>query len=535
MSRLVDFESKDFVEQVAILGSIDHTKEQDLIPRIISLLEKIPPHEAVVLVMKDTLKNLFSGSEEYTTRYLRTPNRDILKLCIEVAGKNRFPSALPELRLIAEQACEKKDRKILFDVISALSQVQPESSIELFRRFVDHEDSPISSLCIEILGSLNDPVTFERMRGIIAQSQSDSHNGLCDLPTASAIRALSTFTGNEAVDYFISQLHHSNPGVRRQIHFELSRKGLDAVDALSRVFQTQDIDSKIFAANILGQIGTKEAAEALVAALDKHRSAHPNIRYALYEALGGASSMSGLVCLADGLAESDPMVLLAVVSSLDARLNPWILDRITQMIRQGNDHGRLLVKAIIASGSTNIFKGLYGTDDAIGRMLIDEIKRFSSGEQIQSYIRILSGIASERAQSDMSLLEGLATREEGVRILAVDDSKAMLNFYRSVAASLGMGITTALNGREALDILQSGEQFALIITDMNMPVMDGVEFTRHVREDPACSSVPIIMITTESERSQQDLAKKAGVDHFMQKPFDAQRLQEKISSCLSGA
>ncbi len=231
-------------------------------------------------------------------------------------------------------------------------------------------------------------------------------------------------------------------------------------------------------------------------------------------------------------AETDPMVLLAVVSSLDMRLNQWILDRIIEMIKKGNDHSTSLVQAIIRSGAVNIFKGLYSADAAIASMLIEEIKRFSNEEQLQSYRKILSEIDSPRAPSDLKTLEGLTVHGEEIRILAVDDSKAMLNFYRSIAASLGMGITTALNGREALDIMETGGHFSLIITDMNMPVMDGVEFTRHVRSDPAYSSVPIIMITTESERSQHDLQKHAGVDHFMQKPFNEEKLKEKIAGCL---
>jgi CheY-like chemotaxis protein len=108
----------------------------------------------------------------------------------------------------------------------------------------------------------------------------------------------------------------------------------------------------------------------------------------------------------------------------------------------------------------------------------------------------------------------------------------MLNLYKSVAASMGMGITTAMNGREALDMLQLDEGFSLIITDMNMPVMDGIEFTRQLRMNQAFADVPVIMITTESERSQQDIARKAGVTDFMQKPFAVEKLQEKIKACL---
>jgi CheY-like chemotaxis protein len=532
MSRLNEFESKDFVEQVSILGSLDQSREYASIPDIIALLEKIPKHEAIVLVMRDTLKKLFSGSEEYTGQYLTSDNRDIQKICIEVAGRNKFVSTAAALKSIAIQASDRKEDRTLFEVITALSQLKPEESIDLFRKNMDHEDSLISSLCIDILGSLNDAPAFERMRRIISEAESDSHNGLCDLPTGSAIKALSRFQGKDATSFFISILHHKNPGVRRVIHYELSCKGLEAVDALNKVFQTDSIDSKIFAANILGLIGTKEATDVLVKALDTNRGAHPNIRFAIYDALGSTPGMSGLVCLADGLMETDQMVLLAVVSSLGMHLNQWILDKITEMIKKGTDHGKMLIQAIIASGTMNIFEGLYRADEAIASMLIEEMKRSGDREHIEQSMEIFKGIGSARAQADMQILKGISVEGEGLHILAVDDSKTMLNFYKSVVASLGMNISTALNGKEALDIIATGKRFNLIITDMNMPVMDGVEFTRNVRSDPTFSDIPIIMITTETERSQQDLARKAGVTHFMQKPFDAEKLQERITACL---
>lgn len=532
MGRFDAFTSKDFIEQVSILGSLDPARDHDSIPDIVALLGRIPEHEAIVLVMKDTLKKLFSGSETSTVRHLADGDREIQKICIEVAGRERFASATAALKAIERQASERKHYRIVFEVMKTLAQIRPEESIDLFRKHADHEDSLIASLCIETLGALNDAQSLERMHGIIMEAEDDSQGGLCDLPTASAVRTLGTFQGRDAVAFFITILHHRNPGVRRVIHEELSRKGAQAVDALREVFRGDSSDAKIFAANILGLIGSKEAADVLVQALDTNRDAHPNIRYAVYEALGCTPGMAGLVCLADGLEETDGIVLLAVVTALDMRLNQSILDRISETIRMGTGHGRKLVQAIVASGAMHIFEGLYRADEAIASMLLEEIGISGIGEHLAGYRAILEGMDSHRAKSDLRMIDGLPVKEGERRILAVDDSKAMLNFYKGVAASLGMGISTAMNGKEALDVIALEERFDLIITDMNMPVMDGVEFTGHVRRDPALSEIPIIMITTESERSQEDLARKAGVTHFMQKPFDAEKLMERITGCL---
>ena len=79
----------------------------------------------------------------------------------------------------------------------------------------------------------------------------------------------------------------------------------------------------------------------------------------------------------------------------------------------------------------------------------------------------------------------------------------------------------AANGEEAYDFIENGEEFDIIITDMNMPVMDGMELVTKIRSTSGMEDVPIIMVTTESEVSQQDLASKAGVTAFITKPFRA--------------
>jgi len=532
MGRLDDFEAKDFIDQISFLGELVQQKEVDSIPELIALMDKISKFEAVWLVLRDTLKSLLSESAEHTVSYLSSDNSEIRKICIEIAGQNRMTSAIEPLKAIALKASERRDNVALFDAVNALSQIGPEESAEIFRAFMDHEDSVVSSKCIEALGELNDSSSFDRLCDIVDEAETDIGSGQCDIPTASAIRALGNYRGRDSIEFFVARLHHRNPGVRRLIHYELISRGSDAVDSLGRVFQGDDVDCKIFAANILGMMGRKEVTDVLVKALEKGPEVHPNVRYAVYEAIGRSSGMTGLVALMDGLRETDQMVLISVVSSLDMHLNQWILEKVTGMVKENTEHGRMLVKAIIASSALNIFEGLYQTDEAVGARLLEEIRHSGDGEFIARYRERLAGMGSPRAKADADSLDLISMDTEGQNILAVDDSKAMLNFYQSAAAALGLNVTTAMNGREALDLLEKGTSFSLIISDMNMPVMDGIEFTRQVRANHLLPDIPIIMITTESERSQVDLALAAGATHFMHKPFSVEELQNQVRSCL---
>ncbi|MCP4713994.1 MAG: response regulator, partial [Deltaproteobacteria bacterium] len=114
----------------------------------------------------------------------------------------------------------------------------------------------------------------------------------------------------------------------------------------------------------------------------------------------------------------------------------------------------------------------------------------------------------------------------------VDDSKSMLLFYKTAASDLGFDITAVSNGREALNCLQAESNFDLIISDMNMPIMDGIELTHTIRDNPACKEIPIIMASTESEQSQMKLARDAGVTNFITKPFSMNQLQETVRAYI---
>jgi CheY-like chemotaxis protein len=81
--------------------------------------------------------------------------------------------------------------------------------------------------------------------------------------------------------------------------------------------------------------------------------------------------------------------------------------------------------------------------------------------------------------------------------------------------------------------VEQGEQAAMVITDMNMPVMDGIELVSKIRQTEGMEQTPILMITTESESSQRGLAEQSGVNAFLNKPFAREKLVEMITSLLS--
>lgn len=122
-----------------------------------------------------------------------------------------------------------------------------------------------------------------------------------------------------------------------------------------------------------------------------------------------------------------------------------------------------------------------------------------------------------------------------MRVLIVDDSSAMRQIIANTLKKLGHeDIAVAGDGAQGLQVLQA-EGADLVLTDWNMPRMDGREFVRHLRTMPGLDRVPVLMITTHAERSDVMLALESGVDDYVVKPFTPELLKEKIAAVVHKA
>ena len=122
------------------------------------------------------------------------------------------------------------------------------------------------------------------------------------------------------------------------------------------------------------------------------------------------------------------------------------------------------------------------------------------------------------------------------RILIVDDSSTMRRIISKSLIELGVNpdfITQASDGFEALEKLKIANSFDLILTDWNMPNMDGLALVHSLRKIPASAKTPIVMITTEGNKKDVIEALKSGVNNYIVKPFTADSLKVKLLPVLS--
>ena len=115
-----------------------------------------------------------------------------------------------------------------------------------------------------------------------------------------------------------------------------------------------------------------------------------------------------------------------------------------------------------------------------------------------------------------------------LRILVVDDFATMRRIVKNVLKQLGYtNVDEVEDGSKALDMLEQGV-YQFVVSDWNMPVMDGLEMVKNIRSNPGTKDLPILMVTAEAEKDKVVEAIKAGVNNYIVKPFTAETMQEKI-------
>jgi len=119
-----------------------------------------------------------------------------------------------------------------------------------------------------------------------------------------------------------------------------------------------------------------------------------------------------------------------------------------------------------------------------------------------------------------------------MKILTVDDSASIRHLVRTMLQVVGADVTEAGDGIAALKLLEAGEIFDLILLDMEMPRMDGMTFLEHIKADPKHSKIPVIIVSSISQKERMIRAIQEGAKQYLLKPFTSEDLLTKIVDAL---
>ena len=175
-------------------------------------------------------------------------------------------------------------------------------------------------------------------------------------------------------------------------------------------------------------------------------------------------------------------------------------------------HDRLSIK--------NPSMAFVGAFEDLGIDWMQYLDRGQDADKVQQEAIDQGGMQNESSPIDLHHMNESAM---GKRILTIDDSKTMRDMLMLTLAEAGFDVLQAVDGQDGLDVL-GNEQVDVVITDINMPRMDGYEVIRQLRRNPSHKTTPILVLTTESEAEKKNLAREAGATGWMVKPFDPDRL-----------
>ena len=118
--------------------------------------------------------------------------------------------------------------------------------------------------------------------------------------------------------------------------------------------------------------------------------------------------------------------------------------------------------------------------------------------------------------------------QQSVHALIIDDSRAVRTILRRILTGVGFRTSEATNGLEGLEVLKEHDDISIALVDWNMPQMNGHEFVKAVRADPANDELWLMMVTTETEMGRVVKAMAAGANEYVMKPFTEDVIVEKL-------
>ncbi len=312
--------------------------------------------------------------------------------------------------------------------------------------------------------------------------------------------------------------------VRNYGKAKLAEMGEKAIPVIIENLNSDDVDLVVHTLNVLGDIFDESAVKPIKNLLHNH-PADANIRFAAYETLGRLPSQKIALALADGLNDKDDNVRLAAARAINNNYSRMLGVGVKNLLHSSVFDSGKIIAAIVESESDNIFLDLL-SEEAIRDALFTYIREQAHSDVVKFFNVIL-------AKNDRGDLLSFIQPEQQLEpktktlVYAVDDSRMILNIYRSALHKLGYEFKLFEFPETALKNIDEDKP-EFVFTDLNMPLISGIDLTRKIRETHSADELPIVMVTTQSEDDSKDDAIAAGVSEVIGKPFSADALKQAI-------
>jgi len=438
-------------------------------------------------------------------------------LFIELSGEIRLPEATPFLLKILK---EEEGEKILKGAINAAGMIGIPSAAAIVADYLYVDSFELIACAISALGQIGTRSALHRLAERI---------GIDPDLDLMIIDIFAQNQSQDALEKLNETLTSHYAHVRTAGKAKLVEVGSKAVPVLTNNLLHFDSDLLIHTLNVLGDI-RDEAAVDPIRKLLYNEPKDPNIRFAAYEALGLLPLQKGAFSLASGLEDSESHVRAAAARAIDRNYNTVLLAGMKNLVNGSEKDAERVITTIIDTQCDKIFLSLMD-DEQVKKTGVSYLVK-KAHPDVRSYFKNL--LVKNGYKDIAQELDATRKKAEKKRpkVFAVDDSKMILSIYRKVLHNLGYEPVLFEFPEEAVDKVKQ-EKPEIILTDLNMPKINGIELIRRVRSKGLDKKkLPIIMVTTQNEAMDNEAADKAGVNAILHKPFTEESIGKAIASFI---
>jgi len=483
------------------------------VPLFLYLLENQPDVVEKMPIIRDTLLSILLAYPEKLVEFLGSPKINDKTELIKLVGELKFETATPKLlEIVAE--CENEAE--IFTIIESLGLIGDPQSINTLTDFLYAANRELIIGAIQSLGQVGTPTAMHRL------AERMGTDNEIDFMILSIFAEVQDQVSLEKINDTIRS-HYAH--MRTFAKSELVKIGPKAVPVLIENLHRDDPDFLIHTLNVLGDIGD-ESAVVPIRKLLGNEPKSANVRFAAYEALAVLPLKKGAYTLTAGLTDREDHVCVAAARAIDKNFSSILGAGIKNLLRGPENEARHIAKIIVNAQVDNIFVNL-ADDDHFEELALIYLPH--THKDIRNhYCQLL------KQHGKNEFAQKLIGKEEDIirpKIVAVDDSRMILNIYKATLHELGYDPVLFEFPASALEWL-TAEKPLMVLTDLNMPDITGIQLTEKIRERYTSKLLPIIMVTTQNESKDNEAAHMAGVDSILHKPFNGQTLGEAIEEVL---
>ncbi|MCP3875077.1 MAG: response regulator [Desulfobacteraceae bacterium] len=464
------------------------------------------------------------GNTDLVIKYITENEKKARLLFLKAAGELLLADTAPALQKII---AEDKDKDILVAAITSLGNLRLPESLPVFTKMATQADNEVKQAAIFAISEMGGNDAIDQLIGFIGEDEETN---------IFTVEALAEIQDLYALDKLTSLLSSKVTIVRDTAIDQLMKLGNKATPILTKAFENAEADYLVHLVTTLGYIGDPAGVTPILDIINTQPE-DANIRQAAYEAMERIPSPKTAISLVQGLQDPIESVRMSAARAIDQNLSKALVAGLRNVVREKSDDSQNAVAALIDSDASNIFNFLSEEESFMDLAQTHAITKADPATR-EVFLKKMTSIGKKDFVQKVAqkVPENKASENKATQIFVVDDSKMMLKLYQNKLTTLGFKPVTFYRPEDAIPKIIK-EKPDLVITDLNMPNISGLELTREIRKKFNRQDLPIIMITTQSDfveekegdiRIDDSVLTKSGINTILHKPFTDEEFKKGI-------